>query len=60
MASSGDIVISSAVYKARLNRLFDIWNSSQNEDVWFEISAIILISGRQEEEKLTPKTDQLQ
>lgn len=55
---AGEVTLSKETFSARLDRVFAEW--AKEDSPWISIDALVFISGRQDEDRPTPKTDQLQ
>lgn len=58
---AGEVTLAKDIYRSRLDRLFALWDSEfdKEDSCWHGLNAVALISGKQDEERATPKTDQL-
>lgn len=57
----GEVTLALKVYKARLNRLLEVWDAEFEKEgsEWHGVNAVMLVNGRQDEERVA-KTDCLQ
>lgn len=60
--STMEVLLDSELFVSRINRFFEVWRAgfSQPSSSWYNVDAVVFLSGRQDDGRPTPKTDQFQ